>query len=170
MRLPRIAGEPAGTASSLPGGADVERLLSTLRTLQTRQTADGLEARVSVRLRAQSLLDTAAAERRMAWSRVWRPVWLRFWAPAALAASLICVFTGGFIVARQTPGAIEVSRQARAMLPALPPAASHSGVLALPPSSSLATASARRKPVTPVPAGRQRGRGYPGAPARSPAR
>lgn len=152
MRLPwtgRRALEPA-----LATPAQVERLLASLRALRP---SEGLEERILLRLRQQS--SARESGRAPHYGFLWQG-----WAPVAAAASLICVFTGGYLVAHQAPDAprMQVGRQQAAPAPS---ATFNPGTPVLeirasaaPVGEGLAIASARRKPVAPVPAGRRRGR------------
>jgi hypothetical protein len=131
----------------------VERVLASLRALQP---SGEMQERILLHLRQQS---SARAGRATIYGFLWQG-----WAPAAAAASLICVFTGGLMVAHQTPDAprMQVGRQQTALAPTaiLNPGTTGLAVRAsaAPGAEGLALASARRKPVAPVPAGRRRGR------------
>jgi hypothetical protein len=192
----------AGAAASSPGGSgaaassagassEVERLLTAFRIEPAMEAPVGFETRLFARLQAESnarrmtterlpaeplTTERGTAERRGALAQTWA----RGWAPAALAASLVCVFAGGLMAGRVTSAAIEgqsQTQQARDVphvtgstrgsnleggrrslaVVAQPPAAAAPGDSRVG-SSGLSTASARLRPAVPVPAGRRRGR------------
>ncbi len=92
----------------------------------------------------------------------------RVWSPVAVTASLLCLFTGGFVVARDTAMLAGTQQNRQSARLAIDIQAHH----ALAPvqirtpgagvdgnaTETLATASARLKPAAPIPAGRRRGR------------
>jgi hypothetical protein len=152
----------------------VERLLTAFKVEPTMQASEGFEARLLARLQAQG------RSRRDAFVRAW----LRGWAPAALAASLICVFAGGLMVERETAMQQQSQRQQSGVVPqvagSMPEvtgsmlAAGKSSAAATPQSEAavpgdvrpglngLRTASARLRPTVPVPVGRRHGRASAG--------
>ncbi len=157
----RVAGVQSSRASQSPlTSAEVERLLNAW---QTSQRAEGLEARVLERLDLEHSLRTASSDSRLPQTFV-RTAWSRTGIIAPVAASLLCVLTGGFLVARETarqaqhlPSIALRSLKHTTSLTINSPAGGSSAAVG-PGLPALATASARSKPMRLIPAGRRRGR------------
>ena len=130
-------------------------LLASLCLGHKMPAADGLEARVLARLQA-----SFAAEQTSAPARRSRSVG---WVHAAIAASLLCVFSGGMLVERELTTRIgphqiidtPLSAEVRAPSSNLAP----TSAAVIHDADTLRTASARREPAVAVPVGRRRGRG-----------
>ncbi len=147
--------------------AEVERALTVMRSVHAEldhQTSDGLEVRVLAALQAHARRQGSAAR----WQDIMR-VFSRGWTAAAMTAALICVFTGGILVARETSLRSPTQQDAltagsptrlgaEAASGALPMRVAGAGTSATTETKNVATASARRKPATPILAGRMRGR------------
>jgi hypothetical protein len=159
MELSASVTQPHGNAATQ---AEVDHALTVLRAVHSglvNQTSDGLELRVLAALQAQSGRGRVAA----GWQTM-QSVCARGWAPAAVAAALLCVFTGGIFVAHETSLAFRTPQEVLAGSPGRPGAVPVSGsplmrdTDAAAGTKTLATASARSKPATPIYAGHRRGR------------
>jgi len=157
-----MQGAKAGEAAALP---EVERLLAAFKVDAAMQPPEGLETRLLARLQ------TPSGARRGAFSMAGT----HGWAPSALAASLICVFAGGWMVAHETSKSIEQQSERRQVSILVPlasgsmPGGKRIPGPASPPGTAgaadigMSTASARLRPAVPVPAGRRRGRANAGS-------
>jgi hypothetical protein len=138
-------------------------LLEKLRAASKNQVSEGLEERIHARLQAGTQPGPAAVGRLVAFHR------LRGWMPVGAVASLLCVFSGGLLVAHYSllatqsgPSHIALSAPATGASDA---ALQHRVTVTVPhQGSSLAPANVRRTPASPVAVGRRKGRARP-APA-----
>ena len=140
-----------------PTQVEVERLLSVWQSAHAARVSAGLEGRVLQRL------EQAIAEGD---NRSWlgrRPTLWGGWGLVAATASLLCIVTGGALVARE--GSLAAHRAATALFQSeeanerAKAVAMHTPALAeaIKPAR-MAIAAARRSPATPVAAGHRRGR------------
>ncbi len=159
-----------------PTQMEVERLLSAWRSVQAARVSGGLEARVLGRLQAAVNTQTTAKGDQERWESR-RPSFWRGWSPVAATASLLCLFAGGLLVARegslaahratiahstQLGQTIDGQKAPAAQVPT--PAKDAGPALG---ASRLATAGARRTPAGAIAAGHRRGRAGTSAPTRS---
>jgi hypothetical protein len=166
----RSSGELSSDAVQTPGDAAtqmaIERALTVIRSAnseRTNQASNGLELRVLAALETQS-----EGRRRAGGWQTMHAVCSRGWVPATVAAALLCVFTGGVFVEQETSRALRTHQEVLAGPTTRPGAVSLPGLALMPVAGGrrdgatgtkeLATASARRKPATPISTGRRRGR------------
>lgn len=147
--------------------AEVDHVLTVIRSVHSElanRTSDGLELRVLATLQVHS----RSGRGTVGWQKMQR-TYARGWAPAAVAAALLCVFTGGIFVARETSLASGTQQEVLAGSPmhlGVGPVSGSplvrvagAGTDAATGTKNLAIASARTKPAAPISAGRIRGRG-----------
>ena len=143
--------------------AEMERLLSGLHSVHAAQSARGLETRVLRHLEDDKLSEPKASSPRTRARRV--PALWRGWAPVAATASLLCIITGGVLVARE--GALAAHSTAAAQITQtsdqLQAHAAHLSATTKDGRSAnevsrMSTAAARRFPAAPIAASHRRGR------------